>query len=263
MTEGKTRPKVAVHKFSSCDGCQLAFLNMGEALIELSEKVELVHFAEAGWLNESAQVDVAFIEGSVYTQKDEQRIQRIRENSQLLITMGACATSGGIQALKNSVSNPDIWTESIYAQPAYIDTLRASSSVSRYVKVDFEIWGCPITSQQIISVVDTLLRGVLPRDKPEKLCMACKRDQIVCTLVTRGEPCLGPVTRTGCGALCPSFGRACYGCFGPSAVRNEHAMVNRIQGLGLNKRHATSLLNLVHSERTDKQVAVEVDPKQG
>lgn len=252
------RLRIAVHKFSSCDGCQLAFLNMGEALIELSEAVEIVHFPEAGYVDELAHVDIAFIEGSIVTAHDENRIASIRAVSNRLVTIGACATSGGIQALKNAAQSPDDWTGAIYATPSYIDTLRTSSAIADYVPVDFELWGCPITSQQVVTLVGALLRGVWPVDDTEKVCMSCKRAQYVCTLVTKGEPCLGPVTRAGCGALCPAFGRDCFGCFGPSDTCNAQGLTNRFVGLGHQPERIAKRFRLIHSTRTDWSVTQEV-----
>ncbi len=239
---------LAVHKFSSCDGCQLALLNMGTTLVELAERVEVKHFAEAGVLDEEAQVDVALVEGSVVTAADEKRIQRVRNNSKYLITMGACATSGGIQALKNLAEDPESWTAQIYPQPEFIDSLERSSAIKAYVEVDFELWGCPINSQQITAVVTQLLSGVVPWDDREKLCIECKRQGYVCTLITQGTPCMGPVTRNGCGALCPAFGRACYGCYGDASLPNHSGLAVRFNGLGLLPKQVEQRFTLIHPD---------------
>lgn len=252
-TDVKTKPRIAVHKFSSCDGCQLAFLNMGEDLLNLAERVDIIHFAEAGPVAEDAQVDIAFIEGSVVTKHDEQRIQDVRANSQYLITIGACATSGGIQALKNLATDVAQWPAQIYGQPEYIDSLDRSGAVADYVKVDFELWGCPINSAQVVELVSSLLRGVSPVDHRDKVCLSCKQQQIVCTLITQGKPCLGPVTRGGCGALCPSFGRDCFGCYGPSENSNTQGLANRFSGLGLMPDEVKRRFSLVHASADENQ----------
>ena len=250
------KPTLAVHKFSSCDGCQLALLNMGSALVELSERVDIKHFAEAGVLNEEAQVDIALVEGSVVTAIDEQRIQKVRRQSKYLITMGACATSGGIQALKNLADKPKGWIEQIYPQPEFIDSLDRSSAIRAYVDVDYELWGCPINSRQIGAALTQLLSGVRPWDDREKLCIECKRQGLICTLVTQGEPCMGPVTRNGCGALCPEFGRACYGCYGASALPNTEGLRQRFEGLGLLPQQVDQRFTLIHP---DPHAVVPVD----
>jgi coenzyme F420-reducing hydrogenase gamma subunit len=229
---GDSKPRVAVHKFASCDGCQLAFLNAGEDLLTLSQLVELVHFAEAGPINVEQRVDIAFVEGSINTEEDLKRIRQVRDHSDLLITLGACATAGGLQALRNLADGED-WMSQIYAKPEYISSLGTATPIKDHVKVDLELWGCPVNGKQVLAAVRALLFGVTPVVENDKVCQECKRQQTVCVMVTRGEPCMGPVTRTGCGALCPCFGRDCYACFGPAENINTEAMGRRLQGLGL------------------------------
>lgn len=224
--------RIAVHKFASCDGCQLAFLNSGETLLTLASLVEIVHFAEAGVLAPDAEVDIAFVEGSVAAAKDRQRIQDIRARSRYLVTIGACATAGGLQALRN-INDSAGWQGAVYARPDYLDSLATCTPIAEHVKVDLELWGCPVNTHQVIGALRSLLSGVVPLDDQDKLCLECKRRGNVCTLVSGGAACLGPVTRTGCGALCPSFGRDCYGCYGPGENSNTDALGRRFEGLGL------------------------------
>jgi coenzyme F420-reducing hydrogenase gamma subunit len=226
------KPRIAVHKFASCDGCQLAFLNLGEDLLTLAGLVDIVHFAEAGPIAPHAPVDVAFVEGSVSTPEHLERIQRIRRNSRFLVTIGACATAGGVQALRNFADSRG-WAGAIYARPDYIRSLDTSTPIARHVKVDLELWGCPVNGRQVLAALRALLFGVAPPAERDKVCLECKRRGRVCVLVAKGEPCLGPVTRTGCGALCPSFGRDCYGCYGPAEATNAESLARRFEGLGL------------------------------
>lgn len=226
------KPKVAVHKFASCDGCQLALLNLGEDLLQLSQLVEFAHFAELGVVDPEATVDVAFIEGSISTQTDVDRIQLIRAQSRYLITIGACATAGGLQALRN-LADGRAWLADVYATPAYVDSMELSTAVAQHVKVDLELWGCPVNGRQVVAALRALLDGVPPLERRDKVCMDCKRSLTVCVMVTRGLPCMGPVTRTGCGALCPRFGRDCYACYGPSEAANSRSLARRFDGLGL------------------------------
>jgi len=226
------KPKIAVHKFTSCDGCQLAFLNLGEQLLEVFELVDIVHFAEAGAVDPEATVDVAFVEGSISTPHELERIRRVRANSKYLITIGACATAGGLQALRNGAHSAD-WLSQVYASPQYIDTLADSTAIARHVKVDLELWGCPVNGRQVLAALRALLFGVAPLNDADKVCIECKRHQTVCVLVAHGVPCMGPVTRTGCGALCPSFGRDCYACYGPAENSNTESLSRRFAGLGL------------------------------
>ena len=240
------RPKVAVHKFTSCDGCQLAFLNLGDDLLTLAELVEIVHFAEAGPVGPDSQVDIAFVEGSVSTPHEIGRIQRIRDNSRFLITIGACATAGGLQALRN-LADANEWIASLYAQPEHIQSLETSTAISRHVKVDLELWGCPVNGAQIIAAVRALLFGVVPAQEKDKVCMECKRQQAVCVMVSRGIPCMGPVTLTGCGAICPRFGRDCYACYGPAENPNTAAISRRFAGLGLLPRDIVKRFQFINN----------------
>ena len=232
MQKSAERIKIAVHKFSSCDGCQLALLNLGEPLLLLSQLVEIKHFAEAGPVDENAKVDIAIIEGSVSTSRDIKRLENIRNNSVYVITIGACATSGGIQALRN-MNNTRQWIADIYANPEVIDSLDNSTAIKEHISVDLELWGCPVSQKQLLGSIRSLLFGVIAKEESEKVCLECKRQQTVCVMVTKNEPCMGPVTRTGCGAICPSVGRDCYGCYGPAENPNTHALANRFQGFGL------------------------------
>lgn len=217
------KPRLAVHKFTSCDGCQLAFLNAGEALITLSELVEIVHFAEFGKVDADAKVDIAFVEGSISTPDEEKRIRRIRDNSGIVITIGACATAGGIQALRNFARHSD-WMAGIYATPETIQSLNTSTPISQHIRVDWELWGCPVNTRQVMDAIRSLLSRAAPRLKHDSVCMECKRNGHVCVLVARNQPCMGPVTQLGCGALCPSVGRACYGCYGPKENTNAQSL---------------------------------------
>ncbi|MCC2615589.1 oxidoreductase [Aestuariibacter halophilus] len=246
---------VAVHKLTSCSGCQLAFLNQGPALLSLMEKVTFVHFIEAGLYDPNTPVDLALVEGSVTTKDDLERLKQVRAHCRYLVTMGACATSGGVQALRN-MANVDVWKRAVYARPDFIDTLADSTPVAEHVKVDFELWGCPVTQAQLDQLILQLSRGVLPKDDAEKVCMACKRAQQVCVMVTRQEPCMGPVVRTGCGALCPSFGRGCYGCFGPSEQPNGDSLANRFAGLGLQPEEIVQRFAGIHSHTPSHQAQI-------
>lgn len=226
------KPRLAVHKFTSCDGCQLAFLNAGEDFLKLNELVEIMHFAEAGKVEPDAKVDIAFIEGSVTTAHEIERVHHIRENSRYVVTIGACATAGGIQALRNMASHPD-WMASVYTNPEHVSSLATSTAIAQHIKVDLELWGCPVNTRQVMEAIRFLLFGVFPAIKKDSVCMECKRAGNVCILVTSKKPCMGPVTQTGCGALCPSVGRACYGCYGPAENINTASLGKWFSGIGL------------------------------
>jgi coenzyme F420-reducing hydrogenase gamma subunit len=248
MDGAKAKPRIAVHKFSSCDGCQLAFLNAGPALLELSDLVDIVHFAEAGPLDEDAKVDIAFVEGSISTYHEIERIQRVRSNSQYLISIGACATAGGLQALRNLyASGVDGWTRAVYARPEFVESLDQARPVSSEIKVDLELWGCPVNTRQVMTAIRSLLFGIAPVDDQNKVCLECKRNGTVCVLVAKGEPCMGPVTRTGCGAICPSYGRDCYACYGPAENINTDGLARCLSGLGLLPEQIARRFHLINS----------------
>jgi len=227
------KPRVSVHKFSSCDGCQLALLNGGQALFQLAELVDFVHFAEAGFIDpEAKNIDIAFIEGSVSTPDEERRIKVIREHARFLITIGACATAGGVQALRNAAKHAE-WLRRIYPSPEFVASLKTSSAIANHVKVDLEIWGCPVNTQQVLDAIRSLLSGAYPKISRDSVCLECKRQGNVCVVVTKKQPCMGPVTRTGCGAICPSVGRGCYACYGPSENPNTMALGQHFAAQGM------------------------------
>jgi sulfhydrogenase subunit delta len=215
----EARPKLAVYKFSSCDGCQLAVLSLEDELLSLVGEVEIAYFLEARTQTLEGPYDVTLVEGSVTTAEDIERIRKVREQSKYLITIGACATAGGIQALRNWADVGE-FTRAVYATPAYIHTLEKSTPISSHVKVDFELNGCPINKYQILEVLTALLVGRAPHLPRHSVCMECKRRGTPCVMVSGGIPCLGPLTAAGCGALCPAYNRGCYGCFGPMESPN-------------------------------------------
>ena len=211
-----TKPKLGVFKFASCDGCQLSLLDAEDHLLGLAEAVEIAYFLEATSRTSPGPYDIALVEGSITTPHDIKRIKEVRRQSRYLITIGACATAGGIQALRNWADCDD-YLKAVYASPEYISTLATSTAIAEHVRVDFELRGCPINQHQLIEVVQALLAGRQPRTPQYSVCLECKRRGTVCVMIAQNQPCLGPVTQAGCGAICPAYNRACYGCFGPVA----------------------------------------------
>jgi len=225
------RPRLAVWKFSSCDGCQLGLLDLEDHLLAVADAVEIAYFLEATRATAKGPYDVSLVEGSITNRHDAERIQRVRRQSKVLITIGACATSGGIQALKN-IADRDAFVRAVYAHPAYIDTLDTSTGIADHVPVDFELRGCPVNKDQLLEVLAAYLAGRRPNVPRHSECVECKMRGTVCVMVARGEPCLGPATQAGCGNLCPSHGRGCYGCFGPRVNPNMPALTARFAELG-------------------------------
>jgi coenzyme F420-reducing hydrogenase gamma subunit len=207
--------KLAVWKFASCDGCQLSLLDCEDDLLALAERVQIARFLEASSAVVKGPYDLSLVEGSITTPHDAERILAVRRASRYLVTIGACATAGGIQALRNFTDVRE-FSSIVYAAPEYVATLDRSTPIAAHVPVDFELQGCPINKAQLLEVISALLNGRTPRIPAHPVCVECKRRATVCVMVARAVPCLGPITHAGCGAICPAFARGCYGCYGPS-----------------------------------------------
>jgi sulfhydrogenase subunit delta len=225
------RQTLAVWKFASCDGCQLSLLDCEDELLMLADRLEIAHFLEATSATVEGDYDISLVEGSITTAHDAERIQEVRRRSRVLITIGACATAGGIQALRNFADVAD-FTSIVYASPDYISTLETSTAISAHVPVDFELNGCPINKHQLLEVIGAHLAERRPRVRAHSVCVECKRRGTVCVMVAHGTPCLGPVTHAGCGALCPAYDRGCYGCYGPMEAPNTPSLGARMAELG-------------------------------
>ena len=193
----KQKPKLAVWKFASCDGCQLSLLDCEDELLTLVGEIELANFAEASRAILKGPYDLSLVEGSITTPHDAERIHRVRRASKYLVTIGACATSGGIQALRN-FKDVHEFISIVYASPNYIETLNKSTPISDHVFVDFELRGCPINKHQLVDVISAFLHGRKPNTPPHSVCMECKLRGTPCVMVAQGTLCLGPVTHAGC-----------------------------------------------------------------
>lgn len=246
------RPRLAVWKFASCDGCQLTLLDCEDELLGIAERVEISHFLEASSADAPGPYDLSLIEGSVTTQQDVDRAQHIRAVSKRLVTIGACATAGGVQALRNYADVAD-FQAAVYARPDYIETLATSTPISAHVPVDFELRGCPIDRGQLVEVITAYLTERKPDVPAHSVCFECKQRGTVCVTVAHGTPCLGPVTHAGCGAICPAYGRGCYGCFGPSNSTNFPSFIPLLH------RDGMDTLDVVRVLRTFNTAAPEFD----
>ncbi len=232
---GRRKPKLAVWKFSSCDGCQRVLLDCEDELFPLLNALEIAHFPEFTGLESKGPYDISLVEGSITTPEHIERIKKIRKQSKLLIAIGACATAGGIQAVNNFRDLRGL-IDADYVEVDGLDILSTSASIRDYVAVDGELRGCPINKLQLLEVLNALLNGRRPSVPTAAECLECKRAGIVCVMVAKGTPCLGPVVQTGCGALCPSHDRGCYGCFGPKEAPNTASLAARMAVLGMSGR---------------------------
>ncbi|CAN2532506.1 Group+3b+NiFe+hydrogenase,+small+subunit+hyhS [Methylocapsa aurea] len=227
-------PRLAVWKFASCDGCQLSLLDCEDDLLAVAQALDIAYFPEATRAPIRGRYDLSLVEGSITTPHDAERIQEVRRRSRALVVIGACATAGGIQALRNFADVRD-YASIVYARPDYIHTLATSTPIADHVTVDFELRGCPIDKGQLIEVISSFLAGRKPATPAHSVCLQCKLKGNVCVMVAHGTPCLGPVTHAGCGALCPSYDRGCYGCFGPMETPNAPSLSARLSALGMDE----------------------------
>jgi sulfhydrogenase subunit delta len=225
------KSRLAVWKFASCDGCQLTLLDCEDDLLALAATVEIAYFPEAGPMN-SGHYDVSLVEGSISTPAALEHTRAIRRRSTHLVAIGACATAGGIQALRNFADAAE-FAAAVYPHPEYLRTLATSTPIAEHVPVDFELRGCPIDKQALLEVLAALQAGRQPVLPHHSVCIECKARSSACVMVSRGSACLGPVTQAGCGALCPAYGRGCYGCYGPQEAPNPAALSARLGALGV------------------------------
>jgi coenzyme F420-reducing hydrogenase gamma subunit len=232
------KPRLGVWKFASCDGCQLSLLDCEDELLAVAGAVEIAYFPEATRGKVAGRYDLSLVEGSITTPHDAERIQQVRRRSRTLVTIGACATAGGIQALRNFADVAQ-YAAVVYARPDYIETLSTSTAIADHVAVDFELRGCPIAKHQLLEVVSAFLAGRRPVVPTHSVCVECKLRGTVCVMVAHGTPCLGPVTHAGCGALCPAYDRGCYGCYGPMETPNAVSLSHRLGELGMDERALT------------------------
>lgn len=228
----KGKPKLAVWKFASCDGCQLSLLDCEDELLTIAGAVEIAYFVEATRTAVRGPYDLSVVEGSITTPHDVAMIQHVRRASKVLVAIGSCATSGGIQALRNFKDVKE-FAAAVYARPEYLETLAQSHPIAAQVRVDYELQGCPISKRQLVAVISAILQGHSPAVPHHSVCLECKLGGHICVLVARGLPCLGPVTHAGCGAICPSYHRGCYSCYGPKETANTSSLSARFGQLGM------------------------------
>ncbi len=264
--EKKKRPKLAVFKFASCDGCQLSLLDCEDELLVLAGAVKIANFAEASTKVIKGPYDVTLVEGSITTPHDKERIHQVRAETKVLVTIGACATAGGIQALRNARDVKE-FTRIVYAKPEYIDTLATSTAIASHVKVDMELRGCPVDKHQLLEVISALLNGRKPAVASHSVCVDCKLRGNVCVMVAHGTACMGPVTHAGCGALCPSYDRGCYGCFGPGETTNTKGLQVALTAAGKGPEEIARLYSTYNTaapdfERGRQEQLVRIRPKE-
>jgi sulfhydrogenase subunit delta len=252
----RDQPRLAVFKFASCDGCQLSLLDAEDELLLLGEHVEIAYFLEATSRTLEGPYDIGIVEGSITTPHDRERIQQVRQQCRILVTIGACATAGGIQALRNWAKIEDYMAQ-VYATPEYLSTLSTSTAIADHVAVDFELRGCPINKSQLLDLLTSLAQGRKPRFPNHSVCVECKLRGNLCLAVAQGVACLGPITQAGCEALCPTFGRGCFGCYGPKELANAKSLCDQYQKEGTTGPQLVQLLRSFNANATEFRQASE------
>jgi coenzyme F420-reducing hydrogenase gamma subunit len=239
------KPRLGVFKFASCDGCQLQILNAEDELLALAEVIDLAYFPEASSRQSPGPYDIALVEGSITTAADAERILRVRADSRVLVTIGACATAGGIQALRNW-ADVEEYKRAVYPHPEWIDALPTSTPIAAHVRVDHELLGCPIDLQQLLLVLRAPFLTLRARLPTHSVCLDCKRRGLTCVVVAHGTPCLGPghayrlrrPSAPACSARC--------GCFGPSDDPNLPAFTALLGNQGLSRDEAVRRLRSIN-----------------
>ena len=225
-----SKPKVAFFDFTSCEGCQLQVLNCEDELLDILGAVEIVQFREA--IDDRREdYDIAFIEGAFTRESDRPRLEQIRKNAKIVVALGACATTGGLNVLKNFRGIPESMKE-VYGERASWYETSPAVPIEAAIKVDAKIHGCPINKVEFLEVVKSVLAGRTPQIPDYPVCVECKLKENVC-LYHKGQYCMGIVARAGCGAWCPSYGGRCYACRGLISDPNNNAAKEVLDEFGM------------------------------
>ena len=212
--KGECKPNVGVYALTSCYGCQLMLATV-EKILDI---VDVVNFASFGMLSDACSthvdVDIAFVEGSVSTEKDLDELMDIRKHSRILVALGSCATSGGVQSWAKDELDFKKVHSSVYGTTKMNYQSRHATPISDHVDVDFYLPGCPPEEEEIMYFLSCFLFGTFPEAKDYPVCAECRLAGYPCILIEKGEPCLGPITVAGCKARCIEFNVPCIGCRG-------------------------------------------------
>lgn len=233
------KPRIAFFDFAGCEGDQLQVANLEEKLLDILSHVEVASFREVA-TGHSDDYDIAFVEGSITTPKDQDRLRDIRAKAKVLVALGACATIGGVNCLKNFVEQ-DVCRDYVYGRNARWYATFAAMPLSSVVTVDLEIHGCPIDRGEFARMVKELLLGKTPWMPDYPVCVECKKAGNVCRFEL-GRMCLGIITRAGCGACCVTEGALCWGCRGMVPGANLDAAREVFSQAGFERRQVQDLM---------------------
>jgi len=264
-----SKPRVGIYSLTGCAGDQLMILNLEDDLLDILDKLSIVAFQEASSVKKDEEVDIALVEGSVSTKTDLKRLEEIRKKSNMVIAIGDCAIGGCVQAMRNGETTLAEKMRDVYGkEEEYFDVVEPYG-LSKYVKVDLEIPGCPIETTEIRQALLSLLQGNTPDIKDYPVCVECKRNEYPCILVDKGMPCLGPTITAGCYARCPSLDIDCVGCRGPikgetnaaEGIRTieskgfgESYIVNRLRFFGANSEEVSKVLKTKQINKLEGEI---------
>ncbi|MEM2940105.1 MAG: oxidoreductase [Thermoproteota archaeon] len=238
--------KIGVFKLTSCSGCQMVLVHLEESLLEILKHVELKYFrmvSDDDLPNET--LDAAIVEGAVTNEEEAAMVKKIRKMSRFLVAAGACAVTGGLNTMKNITPEGEV-ESTVYSLPEHIRSGKAFG-LNEYVKVDAYLYGCPIDRNELVNALMSLVLRVPPYIPGLTVCMECKMKGNECVFLTKGEPCLGPVTVGGCGALCPSNNVACEGCRGVLNGTNVSGLASAWTNAGVSPEAIQLKLRKYHS----------------
>jgi coenzyme F420-reducing hydrogenase gamma subunit len=253
MSDTNGKPKIAFFDFASCEGCQLTVVDSLQTHLDLLDAVEIVQFREA-MTEKGEDYQIAFVEGSCTREKDEARLFKIRDQADLVVALGACAHTGCVNALKNLQPSLDDVREYVYGDKADWYETYPARPISAVIDIDAFIPGCPIDREEFVRVVKNVLLGKKPGIPDHPVCVECKLKENVCLLL-EGKPCLGPVTRAGCDAICPTYGDGCEGCRGYIPEPNENAMKDVLDEAGMTVDDIMSRMTMFNAYYQEGQVA--------
>jgi len=216
------KPRVAIFEFTDCEGCEVEIVSLRDKFLLLEKRLDIVNWRLGQENNQPGPYDITIIEGTPITQHEIDMLKKLREESGVLIGLGACACMGGIPGIMDKDQRKK-WYKKIYGEsykPKGIDAL----PLSAYVQIDFLIHGCPVNKNEVVRIVEDLLAGKTPKYRGWSVCFDCKQANNECRLVNK-KPCLGPIIQGGCEAVCVSGGASCYGCFGLCQEPNIKALL--------------------------------------
>ncbi len=243
----RDKKKIAIFDLTDCEGCELEFIALRRKLVDLLKEVEIVNWRLTGGREEQGPFDIAFVEGTPMTDEEREELNVIREESRILIALGACACLAGVQGIIDQKNRKSV-TEKIYGN-GYVSKAIDAKPIDAYVNVDFYIHGCPVNPDEIERFLASLLFNKIPENRKYPVCLECKAKGNLCFLVDK-KPCLGPITTGGCGAICTLNNKPCVGCYGILKGANVQSMINILNKIS-GEEEARNFLSLFLKDRIE------------